>query len=68
MILFARIVAVAFGLCVFIALLWLIWAKLAWNIGADYILSLLALFFSVVLGAVFGEHFLNFLLRNKRRQ
>jgi len=63
---FARIVAVAVGAGIFAGFLWLIWEKLAPSQIAADVLSVVSLFFSIVAGALFGEHFLNFLKRRDR--
>ena len=61
MITLARIAAIAVGAAIFGGLMWLIWEKLAPPKVAAEILSILSLFFSLVAGALFGEHFLRFL-------
>ena len=63
---FARIVAVAVGAGIFAVFLWLIWEKLVPSQIAAAILSVVSLFFSVVAGALFGEHFLIFLKKKDR--
>jgi hypothetical protein len=63
---FARIVAVAVGASIFAGLVWLIREKLAPPPIAADILFILSLFFSIIAGALFGEHFLNFLKRRDK--
>jgi hypothetical protein len=67
MLIIARITAIAVGISFFIILLWLIWDKLAPTVIAGIILSVLAFLLSTLIGALFGEHFSNFLRRNLKR-
>ena len=66
MITFIRIIAVAVGASFYVGFLWLIWKKLAPPVYAGVLLSVVSLFFSIVAGGLFGEHFCNFLNRRDR--
>lgn len=61
-----RVAAGLVGLLLFAGLLSLIWWKFNPNPGFGIILSVLALFVSILTAALFGEHFLNFLTRKGR--
>jgi hypothetical protein len=66
MITFVRILAIAVGAGIYVGSLWLIWKELAPPKFAGVLLSILSLFFSIVAGGLFGEHFCNFLNRRHK--
>jgi hypothetical protein len=63
---FVRIVAIAFGIGLFLGLMWLIWEKFALNVVAGTILSAFSLLFSIIIGALFAEHLYLFLTKNDK--
>jgi hypothetical protein len=66
MIIFARIASILFGVLLYSVLLWLIWEKLAMALFAGAVLSVFALFVSIVVSALFGEHLLSYLTRRRK--
>lgn len=66
MILFARTIAVVIGMLLSAAATYFVW--FAWNfaLSGKILAFLLAIYLSVVVGALCGEHFLKVLKRNAR--
>jgi hypothetical protein len=66
MVLLARTVAVLSGISFLAVLIWLIWRKWSLAIIPGVILSVFSLWICSVIGMLIGEHFFNFLTRNKK--
>jgi hypothetical protein len=66
MVLLARTVAVLSGISFLAVLIWLIWRKWSLAIIPGIILSVFSLWICLVIGMLIGEHFFNFLTRNRK--